>query len=282
MNALIDTHTHLYTEEFDVDRELAVIRAVEAGVTRLFMPNIDDTTVEAMLKLCEAHDCCYPMIGFHPTSVDAGWKERLEKVKGYLTSSSSHCFYGIGEVGIDLYWDKTFREEQMIVFEEQVKWALEYDLPLIIHCREAYPELLEVLSGYKHTALRGIFHSFTGTSEDAERLLEYESFMLGINGVVTFKKSTLPEVLKNVPLKRVVLETDSPYLAPVPYRGKRNESANLVKVAECLSVIYGVPLSEIASRTTENALKVFTNAEKSFKSLLISTSKVNFCRLDVM
>ena len=150
MNALIDTHTHLYTEEFDVDRELAVIRAVEAGVTRLFMPNIDDTTVEAMLKLCEAHDCCYPMIGFHPTSVDAGWKERLEKVKGYLTSSS-HRFYGIGEVGIDLYWDKTFREEQMIVFEEQVKWALEYDLPLIIHCREAYPELLEVLSGYKHT-----------------------------------------------------------------------------------------------------------------------------------
>lgn len=263
MNALIDTHTHLYTEEFDTDRELAVIRAVEAGVTRLFMPNIDDTTVEAMLKLCEAHDCCYPMIGFHPTSVDAGWKERLEKVKGYLTSSS-HCFYGIGEVGIDLYWDKTFREEQMIVFEEQVKWALEYDLPLIIHCREAYPELLEVLSGYKHTALRGIFHSFTGTSEDAERLLEYESFMLGINGVVTFKKSTLPEVLKNVPLKRVVLETDSPYLAPVPYRGKRNESANLVKVAEYLSVIYGVPLSEIASRTTENALKVFTNAEKSF------------------
>ena len=135
MNALIDTHTHLYTEEFDADRELAVIRAVEAGVTRLLMPNIDDTTVEAMLKLCEAHDCCYPMIGFHPTSVDAGWKERLEKVKGYLTSSS-HCFYGIGEVGVDLYWDKTFREEQMIVFEEQVKWALEYDLPLIIHCRE--------------------------------------------------------------------------------------------------------------------------------------------------
>ena len=203
-------------------------------------------------------------------------------MKGYLTSSS-HRFYGIGEVGIDLYWDKTFREEQMIVFEEQVKWALEYDLPLIIHCREAYPELLEVLSGYKHTALRGIFHSFTGTSEDAEstalrgifhcftvtsedaeRLFEYESFKLGINGVVTFKKSTLPEVLKNVPLKRVVLETDSPYLAPVPYRGKRNESANLVKVAECLSVIYGVPLSEIASQTTENALKVFTNAEKSF------------------
>ena len=260
MNALIDTHTHLYTEEFDVDRELAVIRAVEAGVTRLFMPNIDDTTVEAMLKLCEAHDCCYPMIGFHPTSVDAGWKERLEKVKGYLTSSS-HRFYGIGEVGIDLYWDKTFREEQMIVFEEQVKWALEYDLPLIIHCREAYPELLEVLSGYKHTALRGIFHSFTGTSEDAERLLEYESFMLGINGVVTFKKSTLPEVLKNVPLKRVVLETDSPYLAPVPFRGKRNESSYIKNVAMKLAEIYGLDFKDVDRITANNALKVFKMAE---------------------
>lgn len=262
MNALIDTHTHLYTEEFDADRELAVIRAVEAGVTRLFMPNIDDTTVEAMLKLCDAHDCCYPMIGFHPTSVDENWKARLQSVKKYL--ASSYRFYGIGEVGIDLYWDKTFRKEQMAVFEEQVNWALEYDLPLIIHCREAYPELLEILSVYKQTALRGIFHSFTGSLEEVSRLLEYELFMLGINGVVTFKKSTLPEVLKNVPLKRLVLETDSPYLSPVPYRGKRNESAYLVKVAECLSEVYGVPLAEIASQTTENALKVFTNAEKSF------------------
>ena len=263
MNALIDTHTHLYTEEFEADRELTVIRAVEAGVTRLFMPNIDDTTVEAMLALCDAHDCCYPMIGFHPTCVDENWKERLQTVKQWLTSDP-HRFYGIGEVGIDLYWDKTFRKEQMAAFEEQVNWALEYELPLIIHCREAYPELLEILSAYKRAALRGIFHSFTGSLEEASRLLEYESFMLGINGVVTFKKSSLPEVLQNVPLKRIVLETDSPYLAPVPYRGKRNESANLVKVAERLSEIYGIPLSEIAAQTTENALKVFTNAEKSF------------------
>lgn len=263
MNALIDTHTHLYTEEFEEDRELAVIRAVEAGVTRLFMPNIDDTTVEAMLKLCDAHECCYPMIGFHPTSVDENWRERLLVVKQYLTSDPRH-FYGIGEVGIDLYWDKTFRKEQMAAFEEQVNWAWEYDLPLIIHCREAYSELLEILAAYKQTALRGIFHSFTGSSEEAARLLEYESFMLGINGVVTFKKSSLPEVLKDVPLNRIVLETDSPYLAPVPYRGKRNESAYLVKVAERLSEIYGIPLSEIAAQTSENALKVFTNAEKSF------------------
>lgn len=263
MNALIDTHTHLYTEEFDEDRGLAVIRAVDAGVTRLFMPNIDDTMVEAMLSLCDAHDFCFPMIGFHPTSVDENWKARLQTVKQYLTDGP-HRFYGIGEVGIDLYWDKTFRKEQMAAFEEQVNWALDYNLPLIIHCREAYPELLEILAAYKQTGLRGIFHSFTGSVEDASQLLEYESFMLGINGVVTFKKSTLPEVLKNVPLERVVLETDSPYLAPVPYRGKRNESAHLVKVAERLSEIYGIPLSEIAAQTTENALKVFTNTEKSF------------------
>lgn len=261
MNTLVDTHTHLYAEEFDEDRELAVIRAVEAGVTRLYMPNIDDTTVESMLRLCGKHENCFPMIGFHPTSVDEHWRERLGKVESYL---KLHRFYGIGEVGMDLYWDKTFRKEQMMAFDEQVKWAVRYDLPLIVHCREAYPEMLEVLSAYKNTGLRGIFHSFTGTAEEARQLLEYESFMLGINGVVTFKKSTLPEVLKNVPLNRVVLETDSPYLAPVPYRGKRNESANLVKVAECLSVIYGLPLPEIASWTTENALKVFTNAEKSF------------------
>ena len=246
MVALIDTHTHLFAEEFDEDRELAIIRATEAGVTRLFMPNIDDTSVEAMLALCNSHDGCYPMIGFHPTSVDENWKERLGTVEKWL------------------YWDKTFKKEQMEVLDIQVKWALEYDLPLIIHCREAYPELLEVLEPYRKTSLTGIFHSFTGTIEDAHKLMEYSGFMFGINGVVTFKKSILPEVLKSVPLKRLVLETDSPYLAPVPYRGKRNESAYLVKVAEKLSEVYDVSLSEIGRVTSENALKVFKNAENSF------------------
>lgn len=262
MVALIDTHTHLFAEEFDEDRELAIIRATEAGVTRLFMPNIDDTSVEAMLALCNSHDGCYPMIGFHPTSVDENWKERLGAVEKWLRSEQ--VFYGIGEVGMDLYWDKTFKKEQMEVFDIQVKWALEYDLPLIIHCREAYSELLEVLEPYRKTSLTGIFHSFTGTVEDAHKLMEYPGFMFGINGVVTFKKSILPEVLKSVPLKRLVLETDSPYLAPVPYRGKRNESAYLVKVAEKLSEVYDVSLSEIGRVTSENALKVFKNAENSF------------------
>ena len=255
MIAFIDTHTHLYAEEFDGDRDLAVLRAKEAGVTRMFMPNIDDTTVDNMLSLCASHEGCYPIIGFHPTSVDTNWKQRLSTVKSRLDSPQK--FYGIGETGLDLYWDKTYRNEQMEAFDEQIHWALEKDLPLIVHCREAYPELFEVLAPYRETNLRGIFHSFTGTKDEAERLLEYSGFMLGINGVATFKKSTLPDILPDVPVDRIVLETDSPYLAPVPFRGKRNESAYLVKTAEKLSDIYGIPLETIARTTTENALRVF-------------------------
>ena len=255
MIAFIDTHTHLYAEEFDGDRDLAVLRAKEAGVTRMFMPNIDDTTVDDMLSLCASHEGCYPIIGFHPTSVDANWKQRLSTVKSRLDSPQK--FYGIGETGLDLYWDKTYRNEQMEAFDEQIHWALEKDLPLIVHCREAYPELFEVLAPYRETNLRGIFHSFTGTKDEAERLLEYSGFMLGINGVATFKKSTLPNILPDVPVDRIVLETDSPYLAPVPFRGKRNESAYLLKTAEKLSDIYGIPLETIARTTTENALRVF-------------------------
>lgn len=255
MIAFIDTHTHLYTEDFDSDRDLAVLRAKEAGVTRMFMPNIDDTTVDDMLSLCASHEGCYPIIGFHPTSVDANWKQRLSTVKSRLDSPQK--FYGIGETGLDLYWDKTYRNEQMEAFDEQIHWALEKDLPLIVHCREAYPELFEVLAPYRETNLRGIFHSFTGTKDEAERLLEYSGFMLGINGVATFKKSTLPDILPDVPVDRIVLETDSPYLAPVPFRGKRNESAYLLKTAEKLSDIYGIPLETIARTTTENALRVF-------------------------
>ena len=256
MVQLIDTHTHLFGEEFDEDRELALIRAREAGVGRFFMPNIDDTTVEQMLAVCDAHTDCYPMIGFHPTSVDADWEARLQRVEQWLRSERK--FYAIGEVGLDLYWDKTYRKEQEEVLHRQIQWALEWDLPLVIHCRSAYPELLEVLSHYDKESLTGIFHSFTGTAEDAAYLLDYPGFMLGINGVVTFKKSTLPAVLHvAVPLERLVLETDSPYLAPVPYRGKRNESAFVVKVAEKLSDIYEEPLDKIASITSANALKVF-------------------------
>ena len=256
MVTLVDTHTHLFTEEFNEDRELAIIRATEAGVTRLFMPNIDDTTIEPLMDLCSKHTGCFPLMGFHPTSVDGEWERRLAVVEQCLRAHSS-VFYGIGEVGMDLYWDKTWKKEQMTVFGRQVEWALEFGLPLIIHCRDAYPELLEVLAAYKESELTGIFHSFTGTEEEAHRLLEYSRFMLGVNGVLTFKKSSLSQVLASVPLSRIVLETDSPYLAPVPYRGKRNESAYLIKTAEKLSEVYGLPLADIARITTENAEKVF-------------------------
>lgn len=259
MTGLIDTHTHLFCEEFDDDRELALIRAKQAGVSRLFMPNIDDTSTEALLDMCDKHKECYPLMGLHPTSVDSSWEERLSKVEKVLRSGRK--FYGIGEVGLDLYWDKTYVNEQKHAFNTQIEWALEFDLPLIIHCRNAHNELMECMSPYKESQLRGIFHSFGGDTAEAASLLEFKNFMLGINGIVTFKKSSLPETLSQIPLERIVLETDSPYLAPVPHRGQRNESAFIVSTAEKLAGIYEVPIEEIAQQTTTNALKVFQNAD---------------------
>ena len=259
MIGLIDTHTHLFCEEFDSDRELAIIRAKEAGVTRMFMPNIDDESIDALLKLCDKTSGCYPLMGLHPTSVADDWKIRLEKVEKVLNSGRK--FYGIGEVGLDLYWDKTYIEEQKEVFRIQLEWALKLNLPLIIHCRNAHKEMMEVMSAYKDTPLRGIFHSFGGTLEEANDMLSYKNFMLGINGIVTFKKSTLPETLKQLPIDRIVLETDSPYLAPVPYRGKRNESAYITSTANKLAEIFDTTIDDIAWRTTTNALKVFQNAD---------------------
>lgn len=259
MIGLTDTHTHLFCEEFDNDRELALIRAKQAGISRLFMPNIDDTTTAALLDMCDKHKECYPLIGFHPTSVDSLWKERLSTVEKVLRSGRK--FYGIGEVGLDLYWDKTYLREQEMAFKIQIEWALEFNLPLIIHCRSAHKELMECMLPYKDSQLRGIFHSFGGDIDEAADLLDFKNFMLGINGIVTFKKSSLPETLSRIPLERIVLETDSPYLAPVPHRGQRNESAFLVSTAEKLAAIYGVPIEEIAQQTTRNALKVFQNAD---------------------
>ena len=201
MIGLIDTHTHLFCEEFDDDRELALIRAKQAGVSRMFMPNIDDTTTEALLGMCDKHKECYPLMGLHPTSVDSSWEER-----------------------------------------------------------HAHNELMECMSPYRESQLRGIFHSFGGDIGEAENLLEFKNFMLGINGIVTFKKSSLPETLSRIPLERIVLETDSPYLAPVPHRGERNESAYVISIAEKLASIYKMPTEEIAQHTSVNALKVFLNA----------------------
>lgn len=257
---MIDTHSHLFVEEFAEDLPAVVERARTAGVVRICMPNIDDTTVDDMLKVCaEYKDYCYPLLGYHPTSVAADYAPKLSAMKRLL--SDNHPYIGIGEVGMDLYWDKTYLKEQQAALDEQVQWALEYDLPLVIHCREAFPELFEVMEPYKNTALSGIFHSFTGTADEALQVMEYSRFMLGINGVVTFKKSTLPQILSLVPIDRIVLETDSPYLAPVPFRGKRNESSYIKSVALKLAEIYGLNFPEVDRITTDNALKVFKMAE---------------------
>ncbi len=253
---MIDTHSHLYVEEFTSDLPAVVTRARAAGVTQVFMPNIDDTTVDAMLDMCADYpNYCYPMLGFHPTSVGVDYATRLNKIKSRLCDN--HPYIAIGEVGMDLYWDKTYKKEQQKVLDEQICWALEYNLPLVLHCRKAFPELFEVLAPYKDTSLSGIFHSFTGTEFEAEQILDYPRFSIGVNGVVTFKKSTLPAILVQIPLERIVLETDSPYLAPVPFRGQRNESAYIKNVARKLAEIYGMDENEIDAITTANALKVF-------------------------
>ena len=246
---LVDSHSHLFLEEFADDLPQVMQRAREAGVTHIFMPNIDSTTIESLLSVCAAYkEFCFPMIGLHPTSVNKNYKKELDIVAGQLASSNGYV--AIGEIGLDLYWDKTFLREQLLAFEKQVEWALEYHLPIVIHTREAFDYIYKVLQPYKETGL-------TGTSEEAAKLLDFPGFMIGINGVVTFKKSQLPEVLKDVPLAHIVLETDSPYLTPVPNRGKRNESARLkdtlIKVAE----IYRESPEVVAEATSENALKVF-------------------------
>ena len=253
---LIDSHSHLFLEEFAEDLPQVMARAREAGVTHIFMPNIDSTTIGPMLRVCrEYKGYCYPMIGLHPTSVNETYEQELAIVRERL--SAPNYFVAIGEIGLDLYWDRTFLKEQLLVFERQIEWALEYELPVVIHTREAFDYIYKVMEPYKKTALRGIFHSFTGTPEEAARLLEFDGFMLGINGVVTFKKSTLPETLLTVPLERIVLETDSPYLTPVPNRGKRNESANVKDTLAKVAEIYQKSLEHVAQVTSENALKVF-------------------------
>lgn len=254
---LVDSHAHLFLEEFADDLPQVVARAREAGVSHIFMPNIDSTTVEPLLQVCSDYEgYCFPMVGLHPTSVNAEYEQELEVVARELQARRNYV--AIGEIGMDLYWDKTFVAEQEVVFDRQLRWALDYDLPVVIHCREAFDYIYKVLQPYKGASLKGIFHSFTGTAEDATRILEFSGFLIGVNGVATFKKSTLPEVLSAVvPLERLVVETDAPYLTPVPNRGKRNESAyvkdTLIKVSE----VYGRLPEEVAEITSENALKVF-------------------------
>lgn len=263
MYSIIDTHSHLFVEEFFDDRNEVICRAREAGITHIVMPNIDASSVEPMLRMCaEFPGYCYPTIGLHPTEVKDNYLWVLCTMKSQLDTSmqgkATHSpFIAIGEIGLDLYWDTTYRNEQLAALEEQLSWALEYDLPAIIHSREAFTELYTLFSHYKGTPLRGIFHSFTGTADEAHALLEFSGFVLGINGVATFKKSTLPEALRDVPLSRLVVETDSPYLAPTPYRGKRNESAYVTRVVERLSEIYQCSAEQVAHQVYDTSCKLF-------------------------
>ncbi len=251
---LIDTHTHLYLEQFDADRDDVIKSAIEAGVKYMFLPNIDSGSIKDMLKMEEDYpDHCFPMIGLHPTSVKENYKEELAVMYSWLEKKS---FCAIGEIGIDLYWDKTFFEEQKKAFLTQVSWARDRNLPVAIHCRDSIGITIELLEALKDPDLKGVFHCFSGTEEQAKRIIDL-GFFLGIGGVLTFKNSGLDKVIKNIPLKTMILETDSPFLAPVPHRGKRNESANVSFVAEKLVEVKDVSYKVVAEITTANAKRLF-------------------------
>lgn len=262
MKRFIDTHCHLDGEEFAADRDDVVQRAREAGCAAIFLPAIDLASCHTVLDVCAQYpDYCYPMLGLHPEEVRADWSVALSEIKQIINSklqTSKFKVLAIGEVGLDYYWSREFEHEQLEAFEEQVRWAVDMQLPLMIHCRKAQNELVTILKRYAKNLPGGVFHCFTGNEQEARQLLEFDRFVLGIGGVSTFKKSHLPEVLPTcVPLDRIVLETDAPYMAPVPQRGQRNESAYIRHVVTRLAEAYGVSEEEICQKTNENVQKVF-------------------------
>lgn len=249
-----DTHTHLYSEEFDLDRDQMMERAINSGVSRFFVPAIDAACTQRMYDLeTDYPNNVFLMMGLHPTYVKENYMEELAHVENELTKRK---FVAIGEIGIDLYWDKTHLAAQQFAFRKQIQLAKRYQLPIIIHCREAFDEIFEILEEEQSPELFGIFHCFTGTYEQALQAISY-NMKLGIGGVVTFKNGKIDQFLNKIDLKHIVLETDSPYLAPIPYRGKRNESSYLINVASKLAQIYGVPVDEIADVTTNNSIEIF-------------------------
>ena len=266
----IDTHAHLDGEEFKDDLDAVIQRAHEAGCQQVFVPAIDIKSSEASLELARRYSgFCYAMVGLHPEEVRADWKEQLEKIHSLLTTyqspiTSHHSpLIAIGEVGLDFYWSREFEQEQLEAFEEQVRWSVETQLPLMIHCRKAQNELVAILKKYASDLPGGVFHCFTGNEQEARQLLEFERFVLGIGGVLTFKKSHLPDTLPAVvPLNRIVLETDAPYMAPVPLRGQRNEPAFIRHVISRMAEAYGVSEEDIATQTTRNALRIFASADR--------------------
>ena len=252
---LIDTHSHIYEKDFEQDIVQVMERASANGVKKILLPNVDCSTVEPLLLLCDKFEGLYPMMGLHPTSVNANWEEDLGNIRKVLFENPSR-FCAVGEVGLDLYWDKTFVEEQIEALRQQMMWSFELSLPISIHVRKAFDELFAVLKSINRNTYKGVLHCFGGDVNQAKRLIEM-GFKIGIGGVLTFKNAHLAEVVAQIDIDDIVLETDSPYLAPVPFRGKRNESSYVLNIAEKLSEIKNISLEEVAERTTETATQLF-------------------------
>jgi len=254
MMQLIDTHTHIYLPEFDDDRDDVVKKALQNGVVKLLMPNIDSASVFQMLSAESRYPgICHPMIGLHPTSVKGDYLSQLEKIEDY---AKKHKFCAIGEIGIDMYWDKSHLKEQIIAFKKQVEFAVRKRMPAIIHARESFPEIFSALEEFKGSGVKGVFHAFTGSVEDAEKAIMM-GFKLGIGGIVTFKNSGLDRIIKEIGVKNIVLETDSPYLAPSPFRGKRNESSYLCIINKKVAAICEMDEEKVAEVTSSNAVELF-------------------------
>ncbi len=250
----IDTHTHLFLPEFDSDRNQVISNAKSVGVEKILLPNVDSSTISNLFKLADKYpDYCFPMIGLHPTSVKPNFRNELNQIEKWLKERK---FCAIGEIGIDLYWDKAYKEQQEEAFRYQIDLAKKYDLPIIIHARESFDEIFDIIDDVIDERLYGVFHAFTGDEKQAEKIVEW-GFKIGIGGIVTFKNSGLGNVVKNIDIHHIVLETDSPYLAPVPKRGKRNESANIIYIAQKIAEVKDMSLQQVAQITTHNAKQLF-------------------------
>ena len=252
----IDTHTHLFASEFDDDIDIVVQNAIDNGVSKMLLPNIDSTTTNNMLQLCNKYpQHCFPMIGLHPCSVK---KDNIEKEILHVEEMlNKNNFIAIGEIGLDLYWDTSNLSYQKVAFESQIKLAKKYQLPIVIHVRDSFNEAIEIVEKLNNEHLSGVFHCFTGNIQEAERIINLENFFLGIGGVVTFKNGGINNIINQISLDNIILETDSPYLTPTPFRGKRNESKFLVNIAQKMSEIYEIDINEIANKTSSNAKNLF-------------------------
>ena len=252
----IDTHTHLFASEFDNDIDIVIKNALDNGISKMLLPNIDSTTTTKMLQLCDRYpNNCYPMIGLHPCSVK---KDNLEKEISHVEQMlSQNKFIAVGEIGLDLYWDKSTLDLQKIAFESQIELAKKYKLPIAIHVRDSFDEAIEIVERLNDYNLSGVFHCFTGNLEEAQRIINLNNFYLGIGGVVTFKNGGINKIINQVSLDRIILETDSPYLSPTPFRGTRNESKYLLNIAHKMAELYNIDIKDIAKKTTKNAIDLF-------------------------